>query len=53
VRGINYFPDKQGDARIEYSALINIRPRNKNYSFEIKDSAIRKKIKKIVEKILP
>lgn len=51
--GINYFPGRQGDARIEYSALINIRPRNKNYSFEIKDSAICEKIKKIVDKILP
>lgn len=51
--GINYFPRRQGDPRIEYSALINIRPRNKNYSFEIQDSKIREKIKKIIDKILP
>jgi len=51
--GINYFPGRRGDARVEYSALINVRPRNKNYSFEIKDRTIRGKIKKIVDKILP
>ncbi|MDI6641023.1 MAG: DUF5674 family protein [Elusimicrobiota bacterium] len=51
--GINYYPHLEDDARIEYSAVINIRPRNGNYSFEIQNETVREKIKKIVDKILP
>lgn len=50
--GINIYPDRPNDKRIEFSALINIRPSIGNRSIEIQSPQIRKKIKKIVGKLI-
>lgn len=50
--GINVYADKSGDERIEFIALINIRPARGNRSMEIQDPVIREKIKKIVNKLI-
>lgn len=46
--GINIYTDRI----IGFSSLINIRPSQGNHSMEIKNSEIRKKIKKIINKLL-
>lgn len=46
--GINLYPFKEKKDFIEYSAIINIRPSQENYSMEIEDEKIREKIKEIV-----
>lgn len=50
--GINIYPDKPRNQRIEYSALINIRPSLGYRSMEIKSPEIRKKIKGIVDRLI-
>ena len=47
--GINLYPDKPEAARIEYSSLINIRPRQGNSSLEVRDAALRQEIKSVVD----
>lgn len=48
--GINLYPDKEGQDRIVYTSLINIRPRDGNRSLEIKDDQLRKRIAGIVDR---
>ena len=50
--GINIYPGKSKDERIEFSALINIRPLLGNRSMEIQIPEIREKIKKIIDKLI-
>jgi len=50
--GINLYPFKEKKDFIEFTALINIRPSQKNRSMEIEDSSIREKIVKIVDKLV-
>ncbi len=50
IWGINLRPFESKENFIEYSALINIKPHQNNYSMEIKDDNLRKKIKNIVFK---
>lgn len=49
--GINLYPGKTKDM-IEYTSLINIRPSVENFSQEIKDPTIRKRIENIVNNML-
>jgi hypothetical protein len=49
VWGANYFPFKKKGQRLEYSALMNIRPRQSNPSQLIQNKAIREKVKNIME----
>ena len=49
IWGINFYPWLSCENRIEYSALINIRPRQDNPSMELKDPDLRKRIQRIVE----
>jgi hypothetical protein len=51
--GANIYPHKESQEKLEYSSLINIRPSQNNFSMEIADEALRKKIKTVVEKLLP
>ncbi len=53
VWGFNLYPDKRGDAAIEYVSLINIRPRQDNRSMEIQDAAVRKAVRSIVATLVP
>jgi len=47
-----YLEEKDEKNRIEYTALINIRPALGNTSMEVHSQNIRKKIKKIVKKLI-
>ena len=50
--GGNFFPFKPADQRIEFTSLINIRPRDNNVSMEIEDDNIREKVTTFVEFLL-
>ncbi len=48
IWGANYFPFKNKGERLEYTALMNIRPRHNNPNQLIQSPEIRKKVKLIV-----
>ncbi len=50
--GANIYPYQHPENRIEYTALINIRPHQDNLSMEISDENIRKSVKKIIHQIV-
>ena len=50
--GINLYPKKPLKERIEYTALINIRPSQNNSGMEVESAKVRKKIEKIVNKLI-
>ncbi|MDP3993484.1 MAG: DUF5674 family protein [Candidatus Doudnabacteria bacterium] len=50
--GINIFPEKPEQERIEFTSLINIRPREGNKSMEVQSEEIRRKIKEIVNRLV-
>ncbi|MBI3273526.1 MAG: hypothetical protein HYZ69_00105 [Candidatus Colwellbacteria bacterium] len=52
VWGVNFYPYEKGEKRIEYIALINIKPALHNRSMKIQDPSVRHKIKAIAEKLL-
>lgn len=52
VWGINLYLRKSPKERIEYTALINIRPSQDNCSMEVESAGIRKKIEKIVNRLM-
>lgn len=47
--GINIYPGKTGDDRIEFDSMINVRPSQKNLSRSVEDITVRKKIVDIVK----
>ena len=49
IWGCNFYPWHEPESRIEYTALINIRPQHENYSMVIQDKNIKAKVQKIVE----
>lgn len=53
VWGFNLYTDKEGEDRIEYVALINIRPTLGNRDMYIADSAVREKMRSIIERLIP
>ena len=50
--GANIYPDKAGDERIEYTSLINIRPKAGNRSMVVESSTIRQEMRKIIDRLL-
>lgn len=50
--GLNMYPDRLGDEFIEYTSLINIRPRQNNRSHEIQDEAIRAQVKAVIHELI-
>lgn len=50
--GGNFYPWKNPQERIEYLALINIRPSQGNKSMKIESTEVRTKFKQIVENLL-
>ena len=50
--GGNIFPSKPSDKRIEFTSLINIRPKDDNCSMEIENDDIREKVTTLVETLL-
>jgi len=53
IWGINIYPDKPLKQRIEFIALINIRPSLGQRAMEITDPVIKEKIQEVVNKFLP
>jgi hypothetical protein len=49
IWGANYFPYRKKGEKIEYTALINIRPRKGNRSQFIQDEDIRRKVGNIIK----
>lgn len=48
--GINLYPDLEGDDRIEFDSLINIRPLQGNRSRGVEDPDVQNKIRNVVKK---
>ncbi|MCX8009165.1 MAG: DUF5674 family protein [Patescibacteria group bacterium] len=48
IWGFNLYPKSSNDRWIEYTSLINIRPRHGNHSYEITNEQIRLRISKIL-----
>lgn len=51
--GGNLYPHFLPESRIVYASMINIRPSQGNRSLEVKDEEIKRKMKKVLEKLLP
>jgi hypothetical protein len=49
VWGFNIYPEKSKEDYLEYTSLINIRPRQGNMDREIKDAKLRQQIKSILD----
>lgn len=50
--GINLYPEKPFEERIEYTALINVRPSQGNPGMEVENAKIKKKIEEMVSKLI-
>lgn len=50
--GINLYPEQTGDNFIEFDSVINLRPRQNNFSRGVDDEKVRKKIINIVNKLV-
>jgi len=50
--GINLYPEKTGDDWIELDSVINLKPSFGNRSRGVDNPTVRKKIRKIVEKLV-
>ncbi len=50
--GINIYPNKEGDDRIEFDSMINVRPSQHNMSRSVEDETLQKTIRSIVDKIV-
>ena len=50
--GINLYPEMEGDDFIEFDSLINISPRRNNFSRDVEDPNIQKKIRDIVNQLI-
>lgn len=50
--GINIFPGRPKESRIEFTAFINIRPSQGYRTMEIQEEGIKEKIKNIVDKLI-
>ena len=47
--GFNIYPAKSKNHRIEFTSLINVRPKQGNRSIEIKDENLKKQIRDIID----
>ena len=50
--GFNIYPKKTKEERIEYTSLINIRPKQGNFQIEVKDDQRRKQIKAVIDSLI-
>ena len=50
--GANYFPGKPEGQRIEFSSLINIRPRDNNRTDIIQDEGIRTRVTELTKRLI-
>lgn len=50
--GINIYPNKTGDDRIEFDSMINVRPTQQNMSRGIENKTLQKTIRLIVDRMI-
>ena len=50
--GINFYPELDGDDFLEFDSMINIRPRQNNFSRSVENTEIQEQIKKVVNKLV-
>lgn len=50
--GVNIYPEIEGENRIEFDSMINLRPSQENRSRGIDSPEVRKKIIKIIDKLI-
>lgn len=50
--GVNLYPDRAGEDRVEFDSMINIRPSQGNRSRSVEDPALRQRIVDIVAKLI-
>jgi hypothetical protein len=50
--GINLYPELQGDDFVEFDSMINLRPSQGNRSRSVEDTAIRDRIRNIVNHLV-
>ena len=50
--GFNIYPAKNKAERLEYTSLINIRPKQGNFQIEIKDDKLRANVKAVVDNLI-
>lgn len=50
--GINIYPNKEGDDRVEFDSMINVRPSQHNMSRGVENEALQKTIRSIVYKMI-
>jgi len=50
--GVNIYPEKTREEYLEYTSLINIRPRQGNMGRDIKDLNLRRQIKNIIDEMV-
>lgn len=51
--GGNIYPDGPPGDRLEFSALMNIRPSQDNRSMEVENQAVKEKMREIVMRLIP
>ena len=52
IWGGNIYIDKTGKLRVEYTAMINIRPTANNRSMLVEDEAVQKSMQRILDQLL-
>lgn len=50
--GINLYPERSGEASIEFDSLINIRPSQGNRSRDVEDPQLRERIRDVVTSLI-
>jgi len=50
--GINIYPQKTGDERIEFDSMINVRPSQHNKGRGVEDKILQEKIRSIVDQMI-
>lgn len=50
--GINLYPDRTAEERVEFDSMINVRPSQGNRSRGVEDAAVRQRIQAIVGRLV-
>lgn len=50
VWGINLWYEEEGEDLVEFDSMVNIRPRQNNFTRDVENEAVRTQIKKVVAK---
>ncbi len=53
VWGGNYYPANPKGQQVQFTSMINIRPRQGNRSMEVKDEVIKNQIMSVLDRLLP